>query len=364
MTPAPKSTEAPSARENAELIGHQAAEQVLLRAQASGRLPHAWLITGPRGIGKATLAYRFARFLLSGRGGGGDLFGDAPESLAVAAEDPVFRRIAARSHGDLRTLERRPDEKNPSRMRREIVVEDLRKAVDFLHLTAAAGGWRIVIVDPAEDMNLTTANALLKMLEEPSDQSLLLLVSHSPGRLLATIRSRCCHLALTPLADAEVRGLLTHYRPELGPGEVDGLVGLAEGSIGRALDLAAGGGLELYEELVALLGTLPEVQVKRVHAFGDRLAKETDGSSFRTGTQLLLWWLARMIRGQAEGHFPNEVTAGESAAMARLSGRGNLEQWLGLWEKLAQLFARCESANLDRRQVVVTAFLELEGLTR
>jgi len=358
----------PTPAENPNLLGQEAAEEVLLQAYRSGRLPHAWLLTGPRGIGKATLAYRFARFLLAGGGTavetGVDLFG-APEpvaaGLAVAADSPVFRRVAQSAHPDFRRLARSPDPKT-GKLHGEIVVGDVRAAEGFLRRTSAEGGWRIVICDPADDLNLSAANALLKVLEEPPAQAVLLLVSHAPDRLLPTIRSRCCRLPLVPLAEDTVVELLGRYAPETAAADRIALARLSEGSIGRALDLAEGG-LELYRELVGVLEGLPHLDVERTYAFGDRLGARGAGQdAFRTGMELLAWWLARMIRGGAEGHLPAEAVPGEGALMARLLAAARLEQWLALWEKITRLGARAERVNLDRRQVVVTALLEFEAL--
>jgi DNA polymerase-3 subunit delta' len=186
-------------RANPDLLGHETAERIWSQARASGRLHHAWLITGTRGIGKATLAYRLARGLLAGRAPG--------DGLDVGPADPVFRRIAAGTHAGLMTVERSADEKT-KRMRREIVVDEVRAVTQFLRRTAGEGGWRVVIVDGAEDMNPNAANALLKLLEEPPTGALLLLVCHAPGRLPATIRSRCRRLRLSPLGPATVEALL------------------------------------------------------------------------------------------------------------------------------------------------------------
>ena len=242
MTEASESGPVPLAPQaNPELLGHAAAEATLLRAFRSGRLPHAWLITGPRGVGKATLAFRFARFLLARGGPGGgapDLFGGPPESLALDPGDSVFQRVAAGGHPDLRHLKRGINPKT-GRPRKEILVDDVRLANDFLHKTSAEGGWRVVVVDPADDLNSSAANALLKSLEEPPAAALLLLVGHAPGRLLPTIRSRCCHLALGPLPEETVLDLLARHAPDLEDTDRAALARLAEGSIGRALDLAA-----------------------------------------------------------------------------------------------------------------------------
>ena len=351
---------------NPDLRDHPGAETTLLRAYRSGRLPHAWLITGPRGIGKATLAYRCARFVLAGEGGkpGGGLFDSEPapmpDSLYLPPAHPVFRRVASGGHPDLRVLVRGVDEKT-GKPRSEIPVGEARRLGDFLHMTAGEGGWRVAIVDPVDELNRSAANALLKILEEPPANALLLLVCHAPGQVPATVRSRCCHLPLAPLPEATVAELLAARAPDLAAADVAALARLAEGSIGRALDLAAGGGLELYRELMLVIGDLPRLDVARVHAFGDRLAKDADGTAFRTGLELLTWWLARMIKGAAAGRLPPEVVAGEGSLMERLLARRPLARWLTMWEKTARCLPRAEAANLDRKQTVITAFLEIEA---
>ena len=272
---------APPPRENPDLRGHAAAERTLLDAYNGGRLAHAWLFTGPRGIGKATLAYRFARFMLAhgketgaGEEGGG-LFGDAlapapPDSLHLDPENPVFRRVAAGGHADFLAVERGINE-NTGKPRSEIVVGDVRKIGDTMRLTPAEGGWRVAIVDAADEMNPIAANALLKVLEEPPARALLILVSHAPGRLLPTIVSRCRRLALQALADDDVAALLAAYRADLPAADRVALVGLAEGSIGRALGLADEGGVGLYRELAALLVTLGRIDVGALHTLVQQL---------------------------------------------------------------------------------------------
>ena len=358
-------------RENPDLRGHHDAESGLRRAFSSGRLPHAWLISGPRGVGKATLAFRFARFVLA-RGGapaGGPL--DAAPAAAehrdlhVDTDHPVFRRVASGGHADLFTVERGFDEKR-GRLRTEIVVDDVRAMGGFLRLTPAEGGWRVVIVDSADEMNRSAANAVLKVLEEPSPGALLLLVSHSPGGLLPTIRSRCRHLALKPLLEDDVTALLARYCPGLAATEARVLVGLAEGSIGRALALAAEGGLDLYRELMALLAGLPDLDIVALHAFGDRLARPGAEDAYRTATDLLRWWLGRLILfGARRGAPPiDEVDAEDRDLMERLADAGSLDPWLEVWEKINRLLARAGGANLDRKQIVLNAFLALENAAR
>ncbi len=347
----------PAPRENPDLIGHEVAERELLAAWRSGRLPHGWLICGPRGIGKATLAFRFARFVLAG--------GAGPDSLAIDEDDPVFRRVASAGHSDLMTLERtiNPDTK---RLRSVIVVDDVRAVGRFLGLTAGEGEWRAVVVDAADEMNENAVNALLKMLEEPPARTLLLLVAHAPGRLPATIRSRCRRLALDRLPDEAVSGLLSRLAPELADDDAAALARLSEGSIGRAIGLAEAEGLALYRTLLALLQTVPGTDVVALHAFADRLAGRDAESDYRTAMTLLTWWIARMVGAGARGvALPGaEIVPGEQGCAERLIGLGGVEQWMEVWEKVTRLIAQADSINLDRKQVVLGAFHAMERAAR
>jgi DNA polymerase-3 subunit delta' len=343
----------PSPRANPDLLGHEAAEKTLLESFRSGRLPHAWLICGPQGIGKATLAFRFARFLLSAESGP-SLFGGADETLVRAPESAIFKHVASGGHADLMTVEISPDPKS-GKMRSEIVVDDVRAVGSFLHMTPAEGGYRVVVVDAVDQMNRNAANALLKILEEPPPQAVLLLVCHAPGRVLPTIRSRCRKLVLRPLADSLVDRLLARYLPEVSADDRAALTRLAEGSPGRGLALAEAGGLDLYREMVALVGS-PNMQ--GLQKFCERAARADDG--FETVARLFLWWLARAIRLGAEHREPQgeEIVAGEGKALARVAG---LDRSLELWEKAGRLFARAEAVNLDPKQVLMSAFLALEN---
>jgi DNA polymerase-3 subunit delta' len=345
------------------LLAHEAAERTLLDAWNSGRLPHAWLIGGVSGIGKATLAFRFARFLLSqGGDDAGGLFGDPPPatSLRVGPEHPVFNRVASSGHADLLTIERPFDDKK-GRLKSDIPVDQVRRVAPFLRLTAAEGGWRVVILDGAERLNLNGQNAILKILEEPPSRTVLMVVTENPGGLLPTIRSRCRKLSLDPLPEQVVIDLLIRHRPDLPEGDRAALARLAEGSIGRALDLAEAGGLALYRDLMGLLGTLPRLDVVAAHGLGDKLARKGADTTYYAVTDLLVWWLARFARSLARGVLPPEVVPGEAALMSRLAGDRGLDRWVEVWEKVNRLFARAESANLDRKQVVLNALLTVEA---
>ncbi|MGB8274562.1 MAG: DNA polymerase III subunit delta' [Alphaproteobacteria bacterium] len=349
----------PAPRQTVRLVGHGGAKATFRHAFRSGRMSHAWLITGAEGIGKATFAFWAARLVL-GAGEPG-LFGQGS-----AEDDPssgLFRKVAAGGHPDFMTLERAADPKS-GKKRTEIVVDDVRDVSAFLHMTPAESSWRVVVVDTADEMNRNAANALLKILEEPPTRSVLMLVSNAPGALPATIRSRCRRLSLAPLAPGEVETVLRSCLPEAEPEEIAALVRLAEGSPGRALRLAAEGGLDVYRDVLALIGTLPRLDAVALHKFGDRLARSGGEQGFKTAMDLLSRFLVRLVRFGAQGSAQAGVTEGEEALMRRLSAKARLDQWVEVWEKINRLAARADRVNLDRKQVVLSAFFALEQAAR
>jgi len=359
----------PPPRVNWALTGHAEAEAELRAAFDSGRLAHAWLITGPRGIGKATLAFRFARFVLNSGAVGAqpNMFGDAGDASSARSNDglfvdpelPLFRRVASGGHADLFTIERKLDPKR-NKLRSEITVDDVRDIRPFLFTTPAEGGWRVVVIDCADEMNRHAANAVLKVLEEPPRKALLLLVSHAPDRLLGTIRSRCRRLALKPLNDGDLADLVTRCKPDVTPADASRLAGLAGGSIGYALGLAEFGGLTLYSNLTALLASLPNIDTAQLHRLGDTVAKAGADETFKTVAELYRSWLARLIRHAAAGEPEGKGAAtDECKLLRRLAPAAPLERWLEVWEKANRLLTRVDSANLDRKQVLITLFLDL-----
>ena len=354
--------------ENTQLHGHDEAEQLLLDTYNSGRMHHAWLISGPKGIGKATLAHRFARFVLANgkKDTGPSLFGDAlpaadPTSLQVERENPVYQRIVAGGHADMLVIERRINEKT-GKLKTVIDVDSVREVGAFMRLTPAEGGWRVVVIDSADEMNPNSANAVLKVLEEPPKNALLLLVSHNPGRLLPTIRSRCRTLKLRPLKPDLLTNLVHTYAPDVSSEDASRLAALSDGSIGHALGLVEEGGLELYAELLSLLHTLPRLDVQALHALADKVARAGADDAFRTVTGLLRWWLERMVL-TAAGKAPasSGMADDEALFMAGLASQASLDRWFLVWEKINHLVARADGLNLDKKQIVLDAFLGLES---
>jgi DNA polymerase III subunit delta' len=331
-------------RETTELFGHREAETALLNAYRGGRIPHAWLIGGPVGIGKATLAYRMARFALAHRNPLAPQVQQAG-TLAVDPSDPVARHVAAGAHGGLLTLERTLNDKGV--LRTMIVVDQTRETISFFGSTAAVEGWRVCIVDSVDELNPNAANALLKILEEPPRQSLFLLVSHAPARVLPTILSRCRKLALRPLATSDViRAAAQAAGIEADDPLLAEAAEAAEGSVARALTLLGGDALKLQQRTAALLASLPQVDPRELHALGDAL-----GGSDRVSLAAFIdgvdrWMSERLHADDANANLPR---------LARLAE---------VWEKINRAARDTAEYNLERKPLVFSVFGMLAEATR
>jgi len=240
-----------------------------------------------------------------------------------------------------------------------IRVDDVRAFESSLHLKTSAGGWRVAIVDEAERMNANAENALLKILEEPPNKTLIIIVSNALNAMLPTTRSRCRRLMLSPLPDAEVAGLVARAHPDVEAGDLDVVLRLAEGSPGRAIEFVEAGGAELYRAVASVLATLPSVHGEKVHAlaaaWGGRKPKEGERDPFRTGTDLLLRWIDRAIRAASGAPGLREIVTGDLEAGRALVDRVGVEAMFRRREAVRRLI-RLESAlNLDRKQVLIDA---------
>jgi DNA polymerase III subunit delta' len=336
----------PHPRETSRLFGHREAEMALLSAYRSGRIPHAWLIGGPQGIGKATLAYRMARFVLS-HGQPLAPHVQRAESLAIDPNDAVARQVAAASHGGLLTLERTANDRGV--IRTVITVDETRETITFFGSTAAAEGWRVCIVDTVDELNPNAANALLKILEEPPQRSLFLLVSHAPARVLPTIQSRCRKLRLRPLASDEViaAAAASAARDPNDPALREAAQA-AEGSVARALTLLGGDALKLQQRTAALLATLPGVDPRELHTLGDSL-----GTSDRVALAVFIDGIDRWI---AERMHADDANANQNLPrLARLAE---------VWEKIVRAARDTETYNLERKPLVFSVFGWLADATR
>ncbi|MCD0421651.1 DNA polymerase III subunit delta' [Rubrivivax sp. JA1024] len=323
-------------RETIALFGHHAAEQALLDAYRGGRIAHAWLIGGAQGIGKATLAYRMARFVLAHREPQSATVQGAG-SLAVDPDHPVARHIAAEAHGGLLTLERSANEKGV--LRNVITVDESRETISFFGATAAVEGWRVCIVDTVDDLNANSANALLKVIEEPPQRSLFLLLSNAPARVLPTIQSRCRKLMLRPLATADVMAAAidaTGLDPD--DPQLAEAAAASEGSVARALMLMGGGALSLQQTTTALLDSLPNVDPQALHALGDAIGG-TDRATLAAFIDGIDRWVAARLR-----------TPDPNAELPRLARLAEV------WEKIGRAARDTEAYNLERKPLVFSVF--------
>lgn len=349
---------APHPRSTPQLFGQAQAEARFLDAFNTGRLHHAWLIAGPRGVGKATIAWRIARFLLSqpvdGQDGGG-LFGDAPpapDRLDIDPDSPIFRRTQQLAEPRFCLVRRTYDEKK-GKFSAGISVDEIRKLNSFFHMSAADGGRRVVIVDAADEMNVSAANALLKTLEEPPEHCTLLLISHQPSRLLPTIRSRCRTLHLQSLNAQDLARALD----QAGFDAADHSAALAElsaGSVGEALKLTSLDGVETYGALVALFSGVPRLDRQKALALAESCVGAANVDRYELILSLMDRFLARLARTGA-GHPPIvEAAAGEADTMHRLApDTGAAQVWAKLQQELGARAAHARAVNLDPAALIL-----------
>ncbi len=350
----------PHPRSAKMLIGHGDHEQNLLRAYRENRLPHAILLGGPAGVGKATLAWRLTRFLLAHP----DPQRSAVRDAIDLAVDPGARaavQVASLSHPDVHVLRREINEKT-RRLYAEIRADDVRRAIGLFQRAAGAGGWRICIVDSAEDLNRSSANALLKLIEEPPPRSLFLLVAHRPGLVLATLRSRARLLRLGPLDGAEIEAVVRSLGPPWSSTEPAALAAAAAeagGSVHEALRRLASpevGGMDAA--LARLLDQLPHLDWREVHALADRSAGRDGQAAFQAVMGSVYAWLGRQVRtGEHVGNGAG-IRRGEPAAPRRLA------PYAEVWEKIATNARETDALNLDKRPLILTIFSDLAAAVR
>jgi DNA polymerase-3 subunit delta' len=351
---------APHPRETVRVIGHDAAQADFLASFNTGRLHHGWLITGPRGVGKATLAWKIARFLLATPDDDGGMFASPPPAtLDIPDDHPVARRLRALAEPRLFLLRRAWDEKK-GKLQDIISVDEVRRMKSFFTLSAADGGRRVAIIDDADEMNPSAANALLKLLEEPPAGVTILLISHQPFRLLPTIRSRCRELRLSPLPPVPLSDALTQAGGDVDPADRQALAELAGGSVGEAFRLTNLDGLKHYAAIVALFATLPRMDRARAISLAEAGAGRSV-DQFDLIVTLLDQFLARMARAGATGHLPPDAAPNEGALFTRLcpDARSALA-WADLAQSLSIRARRGKAVNLDPAALLMDMVLKVD----
>lgn len=326
----------PHPREVFDLIGQEVAEAAFEDARMRGRLHHAWLLTGAQGLGKATLAFRIARRLL----------GAAPDPrhglMGAAPEDPVSRLVVQDAHPDLMVVDRTDSD---GKVRREILVEEVRRLNEFFSKSPASAPYRVAIIDAADDLNRNAANALLKTLEEPPPRGVLLLVCHAPGRLIRTIRSRCRTLKLAPLPEDAVAAFVAR-RTDADPEQALRLARMSGGAPGRAWALASEGALEMDDAARALLQGLPDLDRTLALSLTDRFRGGEGARAFALLAERLAARVHDLVLRRAE------------------EGIGGLDAWAEAWSALDRLPREVEALNLDRADAFLAALSDLRAAAR
>ncbi|MCV0425934.1 MAG: DNA polymerase III subunit delta' [Roseibium sp.] len=333
----------PLPHERSRLIGHAMTEKALLDAYRSERLHHAWILGGPKGIGKATLAFLFAKFVIANPDRFGSEVSAAPD-LSVPEDHPVARQLKAGGHPNILHLRRPWDEKS-KRFKADLPVDEVRRTVSFFGTTASAKAWRICIVDAADDMNVSSANALLKILEEPPERCLFLVLSHAPGRLLPTIRSRCRRLDLETLSTDEIGQGLSELASSSVPGAEDlrDIAVTADGSLRSAITLLSGDGLAITKGVRKLADNANQLDLAAVHGLADLVAARGQSDNWESFQHILQVWLHQKMRQDLQ------------------AGIRNAYNYVELWEKTNQAIRDAEALNLDRKQVVLDFFFALRA---
>jgi DNA polymerase-3 subunit delta' len=339
--------ELPPPHQQQQFFAHQEQEEALLNAWQSGKMHHAWLLTGPKGIGKAPFAYRAARFIFDNGAGEQSFALIQPDTLTVDPDSHTARQVANRAHPNLLSIERPYDPKG-KKFRTEITVDEVRKTVRFFGSTAGENTWRVCIVDPADDLNSNAANALLKVLEEPPVKTVFFLISHAPGKLLPTIRSRCRRLNFAPLENPILSQALVGLDITT-PETVDHMSQICEGSLRKAAELQSEDGMIMVHAFERLLAPPFKPDYESLHLFGDLVAQRGKDQNFANFSDLVFRYLSKQLHvKQTQG----TQSAGSLIALAEA------------WEKAGETLYETQVFNLDKKQTAINVVRMLAEAAR
>ncbi|MEZ5691227.1 MAG: DNA polymerase III subunit delta' [Rickettsiales bacterium] len=331
-------------RGNSSMFGHDDVANLLLSDVASSKLSHAMIFSGDKGIGKATMAYRFTRALLSGN-----------MDMELAENDPVFHRINANSHSDLLVIEPVYDEKKGA-LAKEITIEQSRLIASNLSLTPAEGAWRVVIIDSVDNLNNNSANSILKILEEPPERTVIILISHNIGRLLPTIRSRCRVIPFKPLSYDDFVRVINLHDVDIDSSELSVLSAISKNSPSLALELKENGVVDIYDTVASLIYSENKADILK---FCDNIWTGSKAhANWRLFNHIVLCLLERVVK-KSSGYSVQAVSDAEEGALAKLSSLYSADIWAKKWQEASEQFAIADNLHLDLRQV---AFLFFESL--
>jgi len=344
----------PHPRLQESLFGHKQAMEQMVAAAHSGAMHHAWLISGPKGVGKATLAWRFTRAVLA-RG-----LSACPDDLSLPADDKTFRLVAAMAHPDVIVL-RRPWDAEKKKFKSELPVDDVRRLRSFFSRHPSFGNVQLAVIDCMDDMNLQAQNALLKILEEPPKAAILLLVAHTPGLLLPTIRSRCRMLQLRPLPQDTMREALQRLAPQADGDQLELAATLAPGAPGQAAALAASGMTGAYQQILGVLATLPQLNHAMIHGLSEQFMKQFPDRGISGFSYLLSLAIQRHLRTQMGTASPLPA---ERQAFDRMGHALTAIRWSEICAGLQASEQRASALNQDKKQFVLNAFYSLDSAVR
>ncbi len=339
--------------ENPNFFGHEDALQTMFAAHRDGNMPGAWLISGPRGIGKATLVYRFIKFILYNSAKSEGFFGQSiPNAdLSIPATSPVFSKVSIGSHPDILVLE--AGSENSKSTSGDILVDDARRVGSFLHLTASETPYRIVIIDSIDDMNTNAANSILKLLEEPPQNAMFFLISHASGRLLPTIKSRCRQIKMRGLGGNNAIKVLQSIVPDITDAEATKLIELASGSPGCAYDLYINKGLEIYANIINIFSNLPRMSIQEIQKLGDSISGKNNEEYWRVTKILLNKIIVDITKNAAQLNNKSDISGIKLAI--------GVEKLVDIWEEINNLLEDADNLHLDRKAVLVKIFALFAG---
>jgi DNA polymerase-3 subunit delta' len=356
-------------RQAATIMGHDNIEQDFIQAIQSGHLPHAMIFSGLRGIGKATMAYRLARYILDSDNkndalsADGGLFGDEQTKadeiqlahpMDMSVDKAVFRQVASGGHPDLITVEREYDEKK-QKFKADVNVDNARRLIPFMRMTASnAHGWRVAIIDDADTMNRNAQNAILKVLEEPPSNALVILVAHRVGAFLPTIRSRCRMVPFTALSKENFSILLRKQNASLPQADIDILYEMTNGSVGQALEIIEEGGLEIVQKLLGLLYDWPDLPWTQIHQLADNMGRNGQDDQLKSFRDIFMWLIASLMRAKATQSDPPQIL--DTDFTRAMIEKFSLDQWTQMTDDLQSHFNQVEKAYLDKRHHILGAF--------
>ncbi|AHC73740.1 ATPase involved in DNA replication [Candidatus Endolissoclinum faulkneri L5] len=355
-----KNQSLPRPSASTELLGHEKEERELLEAYNSGRMPHAWLFSGPPGIGKETLAFRLAKFILSQEEDKAHqpFSRDLPRSLAIDPNCQVALQVSSESHPDLKILRCKSNAQGKTNSM--ICIDSVRSFKSSLHLKSSSGGWRVIIIDQAEKMNINAENAILKLLEEPPEKTLVIIISTAPNAMLATIKSRCRKLMLRPINDKFISRLITKVHPYLSNNDMNMILRSAEGSSGKALAFVEAGGATIYRNIINVVAKMPKVSGEDVHALAmnwcEKKSKNTNQDIFYIGIYMLLRWIERAILAVNQAPNIQEIIPGDLETGRMYISSIGLESAFHRRDAIQRLIKLENALILDRKQIVIEAF--------